>query len=431
MKSTHSIINVCFNVFLETAIFLGVLLPVTGQNHVSNPSFETCTFLSPPGITYCPDDNSQMWKASGWNESWLPVPYDASMENWTYGSADYSRIGDFIAYMYDSRTPHTGNGFAGSFQFSPMIPNMREYIVNKLSSPLAPGQQYSVSFWAIMPNPDFAKLSIDKLGVYFSVSAPPCTNTSAPCNAGSALMSVTPQVVTPAGVFPNGSWQQYNMTFTATDAYQYMTFGNFSTDALTNYSTLFPLAGSNVSYIVVDDFDVHPINPLPVELYSYSIECNEKFVTISWVTASEINCAGFIIERSSNGSIWEHIDFVSGAGNTNTLQYYQYCDPINESGGYYYRLLQIDFDGNIETLPVINTICRKQQIVVTSSHHAVNFAGVIQPIQVRIFDLLGHTIFEGMISENTSVSLSENVSSVIVLIEDEDGNNTQKIILKD
>lgn len=90
-------------------------------------------------------------------------------------------------------------------------------------------------------------------------------------------------------------------------------------------------------------------NPLPVELMSFDAkQTDNKSVSLNWATASEINNKGFDIEHSIDGRTWEFIHFQTGANNSQTwLNYHwNHNDPI--FGQNFYRLKQLDFDGQYQ-----------------------------------------------------------------------------------
>jgi hypothetical protein len=88
-------------------------------------------------------------------------------------------------------------------------------------------------------------------------------------------------------------------------------------------------------------------NPLPIELLSFTA-ANEsnKYVLASWVTASEINNDHFEVERSKDGINFELVGKVAGAGNSNQMLDYSLNDETPFMGISYYRLKQVDFNGN-------------------------------------------------------------------------------------
>lgn len=83
---------------------------------------------------------------------------------------------------------------------------------------------------------------------------------------------------------------------------------------------------------------------LPIELISFEGKCKHEHVELTWQTATEINNNYFTIERSQNGTNWEIVDSITGAGNSNELLSYEYTD-LSSSKQNYYRLKQTDIDG--------------------------------------------------------------------------------------
>jgi len=86
--------------------------------------------------------------------------------------------------------------------------------------------------------------------------------------------------------------------------------------------------------------------PLPVELSSFTSQTNANNITLDWTTSSEINNAGFDIERSMTNEEFLKAGSVAGNGNSNTPHNYSFTDKNLQSGKYKYRLKQIDFNGN-------------------------------------------------------------------------------------
>ncbi|NNG27821.1 MAG: T9SS type A sorting domain-containing protein, partial [Ignavibacteriaceae bacterium] len=93
---------------------------------------------------------------------------------------------------------------------------------------------------------------------------------------------------------------------------------------------------------------------VPVELVSFNASVNENSVTLSWITATELNNSGFEVERSGEVEDWERIGFVSGNGTTTEINYYSYTDENLLAGSYVYRLKQVDLDGTYEYSKIIS-----------------------------------------------------------------------------
>ena len=86
-------------------------------------------------------------------------------------------------------------------------------------------------------------------------------------------------------------------------------------------------------------------NPLPIELLSFTAELKHAGVLSKWVTSSEVNNDHFVVERSNNGISFETAGIVKGAGNSNIILNYDYFDIYPFTGTNYYRLKQVDFNG--------------------------------------------------------------------------------------
>lgn len=88
---------------------------------------------------------------------------------------------------------------------------------------------------------------------------------------------------------------------------------------------------------------------LPVSLKNFTATKKSNTSLLNWATVSEINCAGFDIERGMDGIRFSKIGHVKtksiGGICCSTLQYsFQDINPF--VGSNYYRLKQLDIDGN-------------------------------------------------------------------------------------
>ncbi|MBC3542152.1 T9SS type A sorting domain-containing protein [Rufibacter sediminis] len=95
------------------------------------------------------------------------------------------------------------------------------------------------------------------------------------------------------------------------------------------------------------------ITPLPVNLVTFKAKAHGHAVTVSWETASEKDNDYFQVERSENGKNFNAVARVKGNGTSNILNTYSYLDTEASAGTIYYRLKQVDFDGQHEYSKVI------------------------------------------------------------------------------
>lgn len=83
---------------------------------------------------------------------------------------------------------------------------------------------------------------------------------------------------------------------------------------------------------------------LPITLNNFIGKIVNNKAHLLWETATELNNAGFGIEKSLNGTTFETIGFVKGVGNSVKNNTYDFLDD-NFTQTTYYRLKQVDFDG--------------------------------------------------------------------------------------
>ena len=171
----------------------------------------------------------------------------------------------------------------------------------------------------------------------------------------------------------------------------------------------------NVIYL---DCDV-----LPVELLYFEAKTDaSNDILLTWATASETNSDYFTLERSTDAQNWTALEAIPSAGNTNHLVEYSYTDKNTQSGIYYYRLVQIDFDGAFEifdavaveketltTFEIYNVYRSQQQVVIQGIFQANN--------SVIVTDLMGNVYFQGVLSTDQSqisFRIDSKVSAIVV-----------------
>lgn len=91
----------------------------------------------------------------------------------------------------------------------------------------------------------------------------------------------------------------------------------------------------------------------PVELASFVATAKQNNILLLWTTKSESENYGFELEKSVNGSAFKKVEFIKGFGTTNISQSYSCLDQNLNVGKYYYRLKQIDFDGQFTFSPLV------------------------------------------------------------------------------
>lgn len=96
---------------------------------------------------------------------------------------------------------------------------------------------------------------------------------------------------------------------------------------------------------------------LPIELLSFTADCDYGDINLKWVTSSETNNDFFTIEKSYDMENWEIVSNITGAGNSSSQKTYTYTDNSESAINVYYRLKQTDFDGAFTYFDAIAINC--------------------------------------------------------------------------
>jgi hypothetical protein len=88
------------------------------------------------------------------------------------------------------------------------------------------------------------------------------------------------------------------------------------------------------------------VPPLPVEFGELHVNTLEVGMDISWLTFTEVNNQYFEIERSDDGIHFRSIGTIDAGVNSTSIKEYSYYDKSPFLGINYYRIKQIDIDGN-------------------------------------------------------------------------------------
>lgn len=91
-----------------------------------------------------------------------------------------------------------------------------------------------------------------------------------------------------------------------------------------------------------------PQNVLPVKLISFYGEKTTSGVQLNWATASEKDNAYFEVLRASNTGEFKSIAQVTPKGSGSTTSNYQWVDKAPLRGDNYYKLKQVDLNGDSE-----------------------------------------------------------------------------------
>ncbi len=170
-----------------------------------------------------------------------------------------------------------------------------------------------------------------------------------------------------------------------------------------------PTTGGPYSYTVTTTGGCSPaslggtfsaITPLPVKLTDFTARADHDKVRLDWVTMIEANNTGFEIDRSADGQTWNKTGFEQSEainGNSSTPLSYTFYDNTPLTGMNYYRLKQIDLDGQAD-YSTIQTVSFDGNGKITVSPNPANTVVTIKGVSagqmLRLLDLNGKIVKE-------------------------------------
>lgn len=177
-------------------------------------------------------------------------------------------------------------------------------------------------------------------------------------------------------------------------------------------------AGDPGNTFSINDFTFSGAAPLPVELTFFDAVAKDKNTSLTWSTATELNNDHFQVERSADGRSFDAIGKVNGAGTSYETLHYAFTDEKPLAGWNYYRLKQVDFDGQYAYSPV-RAVQMEQSVAVAdrlsffpnpAGHEIVlkSQAGVSPGDRLEVFDQFGRVVLQVQVAEtpDTPIDLS-------------------------
>lgn len=210
-----------------------------------------------------------------------------------------------------------------------------------------------------------------------------------------------------SGGYQDGSWSN-NCTDGGTEIVGTQT-GVASNDVTT--ASGFPATVSNGKFVQFttphfSEFWLHntgSLSPLPVTLVSFSAACESSVAQLKWTTATETSSQKFILERSRDHVTWEVVKELAAAGNSSQYIHYAYTDNDPLSGISYYRLVQVDNNGERHTYSPISVSCETgddNQVTVFPNPNKGTFtveissAQLLDQADLQVIDMAGKIVEE-------------------------------------
>lgn len=163
---------------------------------------------------------------------------------------------------------------------------------------------------------------------------------------------------------------------------------------------------------------------LPISLSVFEVEAEGSLVNVYWQTQSEMNNDYFDLERSGDANTFSSIMQIAGAGTSNSAIDYEAVDEHPLPGISYYRLKQVDHNGNVETSDV-RMVNRNELIALNVSVFPnpsngifnITLNQVSENTSVRVYDMKGAMIYQtGQVTDaNMSLDLKGTQPGMYVL----------------
>lgn len=221
----------------------------------------------------------------------------------------------------------------------------------------------------------------------------------------------------PMTVTDNGSWASVNIDFNGANGEGTAVPTSWTDVATVHFDVIDPGLMSNLvwrtdgAYAGYDDDEMTWLDPgsfsgldvtLPVELASFSARCTTEGVLLEWVTESETENAGYLLDRQvKHEATWTRIasyethETLQGQGNCSYPTEYAYTDAFVIAGTTYrYRLSDVDLKGK-------KTV--QDEIEITVTEVVIPESTVLQPAYPNPFN--PETRIGYRLSKDTAVSL--------------------------
>jgi Secretion system C-terminal sorting domain len=152
----------------------------------------------------------------------------------------------------------------------------------------------------------------------------------------------------------------------------------------------------------LNEVTISKLSTLPVNLVEFTASAAGNGVDVKWKTATETNTKDFIVERSTNGSVFNPLLTVAAAGNSATPIYYQTTDTKPLLGSNYYRLKTNSINSQVSysnvvlvnfTPPMVSGLTIYPNPVV--GQITINYPNPSELVQMQIMDVAGRQIILG------------------------------------
>lgn len=227
---------------------------------------------------------------------------------------------------------------------------------------------------------------------------------------------------------PNGLYRVYG-----TDNAQPLSPDGPLTKTIDGFSIDFSApAGKHSIELLVSEFSEFWISgsvharPLPVTMTYFDADAiKNSYIHLRWGTEVEIDNSGFEVQRSTDAEHWSQIGWVNGHNNSTVTRDYIFDDKnALPNVVYYYRLMQVDFDGDVDYTDPVSAKIFGQGVVSVNVYPnpAINSATIAITSAFEESATITITNILGSIQYQEEVVLSKTNSTKVKLDTDQFAN---------
>lgn len=151
-------------------------------------------------------------------------------------------------------------------------------------------------------------------------------------------------------------------------------------------------------------------SPLPVVLKDFDVRCGDEGANLTWTTLSEVDNDYFSVQYSDDTNEWIEITRMNGQQKSNQPLMYSFTDYNKKRGLGYYRLKQVDLNGNSEMYPMKSLNCNEGDEIgwnvypnpTTDNFYVTINSGVsTEEANLQLLDVTGKLILDKKINLNS------------------------------
>lgn len=127
----------------------------------------------------------------------------------------------------------------------------------------------------------------------------------------------------------------------------------------------------------------------PVSLISFEVRAVNGKARLRWATDAEVNSSHFDVQRSVDGNLWQNLSQVPAQGNSAQIVNYESWDDNPMPDRSYYRLRQVDLDGQNWYSALIEYFPRQNALKVWGSEGQISLNTPTPIHELSLYDLSG------------------------------------------